>query len=119
MQLCFPVSVPLLSHRALLSNARPCQLTSVKFDRGDLGSKILILPSLCLGEKKSLVSATSPWLGAFVVQRDVMQQPLCEKSFHWSSCLMGLLSSTALGLKHLEELLLHFFWFLTKVSASE
>lgn len=52
MQLCFPISVPLLSHRALLSNARPCQPTSVKFDRGDLASMILVLPSLCLGEKK-------------------------------------------------------------------
>lgn len=56
--------------------------------------------------KRFLVSATSPWLGTFVVQRDVTHQPLCEKRFHQSLCLTGLLSSTALGLKHLEELLL-------------
>lgn len=69
--------------------------------------------------KKSLVSATSPWLGAFAVQRNVTPQPLCKKSFHQSLCLMGLLSSTALGLKHLQEFLLHFFWFPTKVSTSK
>lgn len=40
MQLCFPVSVSPLSHPALISNAGPCQPTSVKFHRGNLGSKI-------------------------------------------------------------------------------
>lgn len=68
--------------------------------------------------KRSLITATSPCLGAFIIQRDVTQQPLCEKSFHPSLCLMGLLSSPALGLKHLEELLLHFFLFPTKVITS-
>lgn len=63
--------------------------------------------------KSSLVSAASPCLGAFVVQRAVTQQPLCEKSFH-QSCLTGLLSSAAL-----EELLLHCFWFPAGVSTSK
>lgn len=96
MQFCFPVSVPLLSHSALLSNARPCQPTSVKCDRGNLGSKILILPSFCLGEKVSCF-CYKLWLGAFVVQRDVMQQPLCKTS----SCVMATAELYCLGAKTL------------------
>lgn len=119
----FPTSVPTPSRTALLCN--PCLTLSANFSRicqRGFELKDIKFCQLFAWVERSLVAAAkaSLWLGTgeFVVWRDVTEWPLCEKSFHQSWYLTGLLSSTALG-SNTWGVLAHFCRFSTKVNKSK
>lgn len=120
----FPISVPAPSSTALLSN--PCLTLSANFSqicqRG-FELKDIKFCQLFAWVERPLVSAAraSLWLGTeeFIVQRDVSELLSCEKSFHQSWNLTGLLSSTASSSNTWGGDLVHFCRFSTKVSKSK